>query len=296
MPSELLTNELARLRELVDGALERVLPPTNQGPGRLTEAMRYSVMAGGKRLRPILALLWTEAAGGADEQGLPAACALELVHTYSLIHDDLPAMDNDDLRRGIPTSHKKFGEATAILAGDALLTLAVEVLVRDPVEPMVAVRQVDELVGAAGHSGMVAGQVADIEGEGRRPDRKLVELIHRKKTAALIRAACLMGVIAGEGDERMLERAGDYGSNLGLLFQITDDMLDESGSAGELGKTPGKDREQGKQTYPSAFGPAEAMEQARRLAAAARSAIADLTGTPAEVLRQLTDYLLERKS
>jgi len=290
-----LQSRLKELTTLTDRALDELLPPAETGPGRLSEAMRYSVFAGGKRLRPALVLLWTELAGAPIQAGLPAACAVELVHTYSLIHDDLPAMDNDDFRRGVPTSHKKFGEAMAILAGDALLTLAFEVLVRDGLRNSCGARLVEELALASGARGMVAGQVADIDGEKQPPQRNLVEFIHRHKTAALIAGSCRMGVISAKAGSRVLDMASDYGTKLGVLFQMTDDLLDQVGTAEELGKTPGKDAEQGKQTWPAVVGLDKTREEARTLADETQNILADVAGEPARLLRDLAAFVLTRE-
>lgn len=295
LSSSEVASEMKRLGRIVDAALEEVLPGAKVGPGRLTEAMRYSVFAGGKRLRPVLVLLWTELGGGKVEDGLPAACAVELVHTYSLIHDDLPAMDNDDLRRGMPTSHKKFGQATAILAGDALLTLAFEMLIRKGGYRVRSARLVEELTRAAGYEGMVAGQVADIEGENQPPQRDIVEFIHRHKTATLIAAACRMGVTSAGAGKHALKLADDYGIKLGMLFQMTDDLLDELGTAEELGKTPGKDSAQGKQTWPALVGISETEQEARQLATETKAVLQDVGGRPAQLLCELIDFVLTRK-
>ena len=290
-----LQSRMKELARLTDVTLDQLLPAADAGPGRLGEAMRYSVFAGGKRLRPALVLLWTELAGASLEDGLPTACAVELVHTYSLIHDDLPAMDNDDYRRGMPTSHKKFGESMAILAGDALLTLAFEVLVRPPRRNTLGARLVEELAVAAGARGMVAGQVADIDGEKRPPERNLVEFIHRHKTATLIAASCRMGVLSAGAGKRVLDLADDYGYKLGVLFQMTDDLLDELGSAQTLGKTPGKDLRQGKQTWPAVVGIDVTRQEARQLAADTQAVLADVAGEPARLLRDLAAFVLARE-
>jgi len=252
---------LKERRALVDQSLEAFLPPEDTPPPSVHRAMRYSVMAGGKRLRPILVIAGTEAVGGAPDTVMPTACALELIHTYSLIHDDLPAMDDDDYRRGRPTSHKVFGEAIAILAGDALLTLAFRLiadnapLVKDPT---VLRDVVAEVAGAAGTFGMVGGQVVDIESEGKTISAQTLEYIHRHKTAALIRASLRVGALLGGGDARAVETISEAGSDLGLAFQIIDDILDVEGSLAELGKTAGSDERKGKATYPSVHGLGEA--------------------------------------
>ncbi|MCC7300874.1 MAG: polyprenyl synthetase family protein, partial [Verrucomicrobia bacterium] len=207
-----LQNHLLRHADAVNAMLDALLPPAGERPAKLHEAMRYSMFAGGKRLRPILCLSACEACGGTPEKAMQAACALELLHTYTLIHDDLPAMDNDTLRRGRPTCHIQFDEATAILAGDALLTLAFEVLAN---VPNIGSALVLELAGATGSRGVIGGQMEDIDAEGKTPDANLVEYIHRNKTAALIRAACVMGGICAGADFQTLEKLADYGENIG---------------------------------------------------------------------------------
>ncbi len=277
----------------VDGLLDAVLPSEKTPPRSLHRAMRYSVFAGGKRLRPALCL-WTAAvvnrrAGDA----IPAACALELVHTYSLIHDDLPAMDDDDFRRGRPTSHKVFGEALAILAGDALMTYAFELIAKRTKDKRIAARLCEELAVAAGPAGMVGGQVFDMESEGKRPNAKLVEEIHRRKTAALIRASVRMGAIAGGATPAQLRALTKFGEALGLLFQITDDILDETGDERKMGKRLRKDAEAGKQTYPRVHGLDAARKLAAKLARQAEAALKPLGGR-VEVLRQMPALVLER--
>ncbi len=257
-----LTNFMNSRRGRVDKAMDGLLPPAKTSPKRLHEALRYSVFAGGKRIRPILCLLACRAAGGREATAMAPACSLEFVHTYSLIHDDLPSMDDDDFRRGKLTSHKKFGEATAILAGDALLTLAFEVIstrVKDPLRAMSACRTLSVAIGTLG---MVGGQVLDIEGEGKRITRKKVSEIHRLKTGRLIEASSTMGAIMAGATRAVENRLSRYGAMVGLAFQIVDDILDEEGSTQVLGKTSGRDRELKKMTYPSAYG----LEGARRAA------------------------------
>ena len=257
-------------------------------PDGLLEAMRYSLEAGGKRLRPALVLGACEMVCGDDAPALPAACALEMIHTYSLIHDDLPAMDNDDFRRGKPTSHKQFGEAVAILAGDALLTQAFYEISRSG-----NVQAVLELSEAAGAAGMVGGQYRDMKAEGRLLTLDELRVIHAGKTGALITVALRLGVLLGNGSEKALRVLTEYGHNLGLLFQITDDILDVVGDAALLGKSTGKDSQTGKATYPAIVG----LETARAMArAAANNALQELRclGPEADVFRALTHYLLER--
>jgi len=260
--------------------------------------MRYSLLAPGKRLRPLLAILAAEACGGSDQAALPAACAVEMVHTYSLIHDDLPAMDDDDLRRGLPTCHKKFGEALAILAGDALLTLAFEVLV-DGYPPATAAACCGELARGAGAAGMVGGQVDDLAMESRAGPGTLegLEFLHARKTGALFRASLRLGVLAAGGadgaDPQTLELFDTYGQAFGLAFQITDDLLDVQSSAELTGKRVGKDAGRGKLTYPGLLGVGESRQRAQRLARQAQEALAPLE-TAGRRLAALARSIVER--
>ena len=238
-----LADIMAERRALVDAALERWLPPPDEPPAAIHEAMRYSVFAGGKRLRPMLALFGCEAAGGKMEDAMPVAVALELIHTYSLVHDDLPAMDDDDFRRGRPTCHKVYGEAIAILAGDALLTHAFQVLTDPAADGVPAVRRLQiiaEISAAAGSAGMVGGQTMDIQAEGRALDPATLLTLHSKKTGALLRASLRVGGLAGGADDGVLASLTRYGERLGLAFQIVDDILDIEGSSAEMGKTAGQ--------------------------------------------------------
>ena len=286
---------LGEISGLVDGRLERLLESPGAETASIYEAMRYSVMAGGKRFRPALVLLTSRMLGAGDEAAMPAACAIEMVHTYSLIHDDLPAMDNDDLRRGRPTSHKVFGEAMAILAGDALLTEAFVVLSAQGGEAAPAAALVRELSTAAGACGMVGGQVLDMEAEGDGGREWPVESIHRLKTGRLILAAVRMGAISAGADEAALDRLSEYGRQVGLAFQIADDLLDARGTASSLGKTAGKDAAAGKRTYVSVYGVEESQ---RRAAAALGGAVEALEGFGAagESLRALARFCVERRS
>ncbi len=287
-----LKREWARLAREMDAALHRALR-SRAWPANLRKAMRYSVFAGGKRLRPVLCLLAARAVGGRATAAMNAACALEMVHTYSLIHDDLPAMDDDDFRRGRATSHKVFGEAMAILAGDALLTFAFETIAAGMKDKRVAGRLCGELAAGAGPAGMAGGQAFDIESEGKRPDARLVEEIHRRKTAALIRAAARMGAVAGGASARELRDLTRFGEAVGLLFQVTDDILDETGDESKMGKRLRKDAKAGKQTYPRAHGLAAARKLAARLARRAETSLKPF-GARAGVLRQLPRFVLER--
>jgi geranylgeranyl pyrophosphate synthase len=283
---------LAETRTLVDAALDRWLPPAADEPRRLHEAMRYAIFAGGKRLRPAIARGACRALGGDDADAMPAAAALEMLHTYSLIHDDLPAIDDDDLRRGQPTCHKRFDEATAILAGDALQTHAFLVLSEQSRSPEVAAAQTLALARAAGTGGMVGGEIADIEAEGQEPDREVVERIHERKTAALFAASALMGgIAAGAGEEARAALFG-YGTALGLAFQIVDDVLDETSDAETLGKSAGKDRAARKMSYPAAVGQDESRRRARACADEAIEALRSLPNR--ETLAVLADFAVTR--
>jgi geranylgeranyl diphosphate synthase, type II len=283
-------------RALIDQELEKILPPEDARPRSIHRAMRYSVFAGGKRLRPTLcvesARMFKEDVSGAVQAG----CALEFIHTYSLIHDDLPALDNDDLRRGNATCHKVFGEAMAILAGDALLTLAFETLANAPIEPARGVRIIAEVGAGAGTiNGMVGGQVADIEAEHRPVDGAALEYIHRSKTAALIRSAIVAGAIAGGARDEDVERLRRFGENIGWAFQVVDDILDVEESSTSLGKTAGKDQAQQKATYPALYGLEKSHAIAAELQAKALREL-DCYGERAKRLRELGQYLVARRS
>jgi geranylgeranyl pyrophosphate synthase len=262
----------------------------------LLEAIEYSLLAGGKRLRPALVLecgLAVNSAAASDPSVLAAAAAIELIHTFSLVHDDLPAMDNDDLRRGVPTNHKVFGEALAILAGDAMVTMAFEVLARDA-DPRLVPALVRELASASGPEGMIGGQVLDMEGETRSLPLSELQRVHRLKTGALLTAACRLGVIAaGAGHGPLLTPMTHFGRHLGLAFQIVDDVLDVTSTPEQLGKATSKDADRGKNTYPSLLGlEASQREAAKQLAAALESL--DAVGEPGEGLRALARFVVER--
>jgi geranylgeranyl diphosphate synthase type II len=295
-----LADYLLEAERRVDEALRRYLPEENHDPAaacpaQLAAAMRYSVLGGGKRLRPVLCLLAAEACGAEAEAALPAACAVEMVHTYSLIHDDLPAMDDDDLRRGRPTCHKAFDEATAILAGDALLTLAFEILATQIRSTRAAIGCVRALAEAAGAAGMVGGQMADLLAEGRSDGTPLaLEAIHRRKTGALLRAALRMGAIIAGADARRRAALDSYGRAVGLAFQIVDDLLDVQGDEAKLGKRVRKDFGLGKWTYPGFLGIEESRQRARQLADEAIAALAPL-GAGGDRLQALALDLLERE-
>jgi len=293
-----LKHYLGERRKQVDEALERFLPPETAAPPTVHRAMRYSVMAGGKRLRPILVIAGAEAVAGAGDRVLPTACALELIHTYSLIHDDLPAMDDDDYRRGRLTSHKVFGEAMAILAGDALLTLAFRLIADNAAfvaDPRVICAVVAEIAGAAGTDGMVGGQVVDIESEGKTVTADTLDYIHTRKTAALIRAALRAGAMLAGAGAAPLAAITTAGERLGLAFQIVDDILDVEGSLEELGKTAGSDERKQKATYPALHGLDASRVRARTLIHEAKEALTPL-GRPAAPIAALADFILERRS
>lgn len=292
-----LSRYLAERRRLIERALQQVLQHGDRPPRTLARAMRYSLFAGGKRIRPILALASGEVVGAPVERVLPFACAIEMIHTYSLIHDDLPAMDNDDLRRGKPTNHIVFGEGMAILAGDGLLTEAFRVMaeggLRNGLDRTAALQALREVATGAGASGMVGGQVADLEAERRKPTKALVEYIHTRKTAALIRAAVRVGALLGGARPAQLTHLDRYGAALGLAFQVADDILDVEGATEKTGKRPGRDRELHKATYPAAVGMTKAKQRARELLDEALEALEPF-GTPAEPLRQIATLVVER--
>lgn len=281
---------------LVDAELERLLPSENEGPSPIHRAMRYSVFAGGKRVRPVLCIESFRIFSTDVASVLAVSCALEFIHTYSLIHDDLPALDNDDLRRGRPTCHKKFGEAMAILAGDALLTLAFETIAGAPLLPAERVALVGEIASAAGtRDGMVGGQVADLEAEGKEITAEMLEYIHRSKTAALIRASIVAGAIAAGAAGEDRDRLRTFGALIGWAFQVTDDILDVEESSAALGKTAGKDQAQQKATYPALLGLEKSHEFAHDLATRAMSALEPF-GAHAANLRELGEFLVFRRA
>ncbi|MGE3539239.1 MAG: polyprenyl synthetase family protein [Candidatus Tectimicrobiota bacterium] len=288
---------LERQRQRVEVALDQCLPTIDSYPPMLMEAMRYSVFAGGKRLRPILVLAAAEAVGGSAEPTLPAASALEYIHTYSMIHDDLPAMDDDDYRRGKLTSHKVYGEAMAILAGDALLTHAFEVLSGAPLcehFPAPLLQQVSYRVArAAGSFGMIGGQVMDMAAEGTPATLEVLEYIHRHKTAALITAAVVTGGILGGGTASQVQALEHYGHDVGWAFQIADDLLDVEGDAAVIGKQVGRDAALAKVTYPALLGIAASRQRATELMQRGIAALAEF-GPSAERLRQIAAYIVAR--
>jgi geranylgeranyl diphosphate synthase, type II len=291
---------IGALRRAVDEALERALPPESAWPATIHRAARYSLFAGGKRIRPVLVLAAGEAVGGAREELMPLACAVEMVHTYSLVHDDLPAMDDDDLRRGKPTSHKVFGEAIAILAGDALLTRAFHLLAEvpdgwDDARARRRVRATAVLGEACGTTGLIGGQVMDLQSEGRAIDAAALERLHRAKTGALLSACVVGGATLGGAGEEDLARMTRYASAIGLAFQVVDDVLDATQDAEHLGKTAGKDARAHKATYVSIHG----LDRARSLAASLReealAAVAPL-GSRGDLLAAIARLIVDRRS
>ena len=278
----------------VEEALRHLVPPESTPPESIHKAMRYSLFAGGKRIRPILCIAAAHAVSDSPAGIESAAAALELIHTYSLIHDDLPALDNDDLRRGRPTCHKAFGEAIAILAGDALLTLAFQVLSQLQCDPERKTRLIEELAVAAGTvGGMIGGQVHDLEGEGKHPSASLLEAIHRAKTGALLKASLRIGAIYAGADDDQLRALSCYGENIGLAFQIVDDVLDVEQPSEALGKTAGKDAQQRKITFPAVYGLERSREMAEQERIAAHLALRSFDDR-AERLRELADYIVRR--
>ncbi len=289
-----LSRRLVEIRSRVEERLGEVLHSENGFPESLREAMRYSLLAPGKRLRPALVVLAAKACGRDGADPWPAACAVEMIHAYSLIHDDLPAMDDDDLRRGLPTCHKKFGDALAILAGDALQTMAFQVLAGG-YPPVTAANCCLTLARASGPAGMIGGQVDDMEANGESVEE--LEQLHARKTGALIRASLTLGALAAYAPDspppETLERLDGYGWRIGLAFQITDDLLDVEGSADQTGKRVGKDAARGKLTYPGLLGVEESRRRAERLCREAREQLAPL-GPPADCLLALASFVLER--
>jgi geranylgeranyl diphosphate synthase, type II len=292
----MLPETLEQGRAAADAALERVLPPATQHPISIHKAMRHSVFAGGKRLRPILCMEAGRMVAGSLPTGIEdLGAALELLHTYSLIHDDLPALDNDDLRRGRPTCHVVFGEAIAILAGDALQTQAYEVLAHLRCSAEARVRIVAEIAHGTGTiDGMIGGQVVDLEAEHTRPDLQMLEYIHRAKTAALITASLVSGGLYAEGQGDLILRLRGFGQKIGLAFQIVDDVLDVTQTSEQLGKTAGKDSAAEKATYPALFGIDESLRRADRLVSEAFTELESF-GSRAGTLKDLARYLVERK-
>ncbi len=280
----------------IDRALDRYLPKTKVKPLTLHKAMRYSLFAGGKRLRPILCLAAAEACRGKITDALPLACALECIHTYSLVHDDLPSMDNDDYRRGRPTCHKVFGDGIAVLAGDALLTIAFEIVsMAKPARRYDMSTLLREIAVAAGSQRLIAGQVADLEAEGRDVKRDQLRFIHENKTAAILKSSVRLGAMSANADSKKLRAITQFGRGLGLAFQVIDDILDVTQTSEILGKSAGKDIAARKATYPAVIGLEKSRAEARRLTRQAHDALSVFRSGEAEPLHGLANYLLERE-
>ena len=278
----------------IDRALDTFLPQEKTRPLTIHKAMRYSLFAGGKRLRPVLTLAAAEACGGRVDRAMPLACAIECIHTYSLVHDDLPSMDNDDFRRGRPTCHKVFGDGIAVLAGDALLTIAFEIVSHaKPARRYDMATLLREVAVAAGSRKLIAGQVADLEAEGKAAGREELRFIHENKTAAILTASVCLGAMSANATTKELSAMTKFGRSLGLAFQVIDDILDVTQTTEKLGKSAGKDIAAQKATYPSVIGLEESRAEARRLTRRAHQAL-EIFGTKAARLRELADYLLER--
>ena len=291
-----LKTYLATRQKLVDRALNWYLPKANRKPATLHRAMRYSLFAGGKRLRPILCVAAAEACRGKIDDALPLACAIECIHTYSLVHDDLPSMDNDDFRRGRPTCHKVFGEGIAVLAGDALLTIAFEIVSRAKPRPLYDMSTfLREVAVAAGSQKLIAGQVADLEAEGKKVKRRELQFIHENKTAAILQSSVRLGAMSANADARKLAAITQFGQRLGLAFQVIDDILDVTQTSEILGKSAGKDEAAKKATYPAVIGLQESRVEARRLTRDAHKALSIFGNRDAETLHALANYLLERE-
>ena len=291
-----LKKYLRTRQKVIDRALDRYLPKTSTKPVTLHKAMRYSLFAGGKRLRPILCLAAAEACRGNVDTALPLACAVECIHTYSLVHDDLPSMDNDDFRRGRPTCHKVFGDGIAVLAGDALLTIAFEIVSNAKPAPRYDISiLLREIAVAAGSQRLIAGQVADLEAEGRRVKRDQLRFIHENKTAAMLKSSVRLGAMSANSDARKLSAITQFGERLGLAFQVIDDILDVTQTSEILGKSAGKDVAAKKATYPAVIGLEKSRAEARRLTRQAHDALSVFREGDAEALHALANYLLERE-
>jgi len=291
-----LKSYLASYQKRVDRALNRYLPKASAKPATIHKAMRYSLFAGGKRLRPILCLAAAETCRGSIRNGLPLACALECIHTYSLVHDDLPSMDDDDFRRGRPTCHKVFGDGVAVLAGDALLTIAFEIVSKaKPARRYDMAILLREIAIAAGSQKLIAGQVADLEAEGRKASREQLRYIHENKTAAILTTSVRLGAMSANADSKKLRAITNFGRGLGLAFQIIDDILDVTQTSEMLGKSAGKDIAAKKATYPAVIGLKKSRAEARRLTRKAHDALSIFGSSEAEALHALANYLLERE-
>lgn len=293
----MLTEYLKTKAREIDQALDFYLPRAEKFPPIIYQSMRYSIYAGGKRLRPILALAATEAVGGDPAKTMPAACALEMIHTYSLIHDDLPGMDNDDYRRGKLTNHKVYGEGIAILAGCALLTSSFELVAREclaqGIDPTVVLKVINEISQGAGADGMIGGQTVDLQSEGKEIDLETLQYIHSHKTGALLRCSLRVGAILGGADEEKLNKLTSYAEKIGLAFQIVDDILDLVGDENKLGKKVGSDLTNHKATYPAFYGLDESKRIAENLIREAKEEL-NILGKQGEILVLLADYLIKR--
>lgn len=293
----MISNYLNQMKEEVDKALAQYLPPSNQYPQSLIKSMHYSIFAGGKRLRPILVLAAAEAVDGPVKQIIPFSLGVELIHTYTLIHDDLPALDNDDLRRGIPTNHKAFGEATAILTGDALQTYAFQIMtdvkLMESIPAEIILRAVHEFAQAVGSMGTIGGQMVDLESEGKEIDAAALEYIHIHKTGYLIRASIISGGILSQCSEKDLQALASFGDNIGLAFQIIDDILDVTGDQSEIGKDAKSDVKSNKATYPALFGIEESKRKAQKLIGDG-IAYLDHFDSKAAHLREIAKYFISR--
>ena len=286
---------LASRQKLIDRALDRYLPKEKTKPATIHKAMRYSLFAGGKRLRPILCLAAAEACGGKIDRAMPLACAMECIHTYSLVHDDLPSMDNDDFRRGRPTCHKVFGDGIAVLTGDALLTIAFEIVSRaKPTTRYKASTLLKEVAVAAGSEKLIAGQVADLEAEGKKTTRDELLYIHQNKTAAILTTTVRLGAMSANAHVQKLAAITNFGRALGLAFQVIDDILDVTQTSEKLGKSAGKDIAAQKATYPAVIGLEASRAEAGRLTRQAHSVLS-IFGPKNEMLHALANYLLERE-
>jgi geranylgeranyl diphosphate synthase type II len=289
---------LKEKKKIIDDCLRRYSRSIKDNPDcppRLAEAMQYALMAGGKRVRPILAIASYEAAGGRSSKIVPVASSIELIHTYSLIHDDLPAMDDDDFRRNKPTTHRVYGEGLAILAGDALLTDAFHMISEADVKPELLMKIISELSAAAGPSGMVGGQVADLEYEGKKADADMINYIHNHKTGALIRASVRIGGLLASTSPAGMKALTEYGEKVGLAFQIMDDILDITGTMEELGKSTGADSARGKNTFPSVFGMDKSYQSAEQLINESINAV-KIFNRRAEPLESIARYILKRRN
>ena len=293
-----LKSYLDERRTFFENALTASFPASEGPAAELIKAMNYSLFAGGKRLRPILCIAGAEAVGGSGQDVLPVACALEMIHSYSLIHDDLPAMDNDDIRRGKPTSHKVFGDALAILAGDGLLTEAFNIMTKIKLSPETSASTFQEVVGriatAAGFQGMVGGQAVDIQMEGSEIDPALLNFIHTHKTGALISVSVSSGAIIGGGSDKQIKAITSYGDKIGLAFQIADDILDIEGDSKVMGKEAGSDEQKGKNTYPSIYGMEKSKEILTETINKAMDSLAEFD-SKSDPLRSIAKYIIERK-